>query len=220
MKNASWPDRLFASWYDRLMEKMEQNTFHPVRKRLLKNARGNVLEIGAGTGANCSFYEDQFVSGKVFLDSSFPMMKVALGKGICPQGTLVLGSGSELPFGTGSFDTVVVTLVLCSVKDWEQAIREIYRVLRPDGELILLEHVQSQHPVVFFFQRVLTPFWKIPARGCHLDRPTDRFLGTCFKWKEQDRIVLSGIPFVFGRLSPRLETESPANNSGHSSPVT
>ena len=219
MKNTSWPDRLFAVWYDRLMEKMEQNTFRPVRKRLLQHARGHVLEIGVGTGANASFYEDRFVSGKVFLDSSFPMLQVALRKGICPQGSLVLGSGSELPFSTGSFDTVVVTLVLCSVKDWKQAIREIRRVLRPEGQLIVLEHVQSRHPVIFFFQSLLTPVWKIPARGCHLDRPTDQTLGSCFEWIERDQIVLSGMPFVFGRLSPRPETECSRDIVSPSVPV-
>ncbi|KGA93547.1 class I SAM-dependent methyltransferase [Leptospirillum ferriphilum] len=219
MKSASWPDRLFAAWYDRLMQKMEENTFRPVRKRLLKHARGHVLEIGVGTGANASFYEDRFVSGKVFLDSSFPMLQVALRKGICPPGTLVLGSGSELPFSTGIFDTVVVTLVLCSVNHWEQAIREIRRVLSPRGHLIVLEHVQSRHPVISFFQSVLTPVWKIPARGCHLDRPTDQTLGSCFEWIERDQIVLSGMPFVFGRLTPRPEPECSGNIADHSLPV-
>ncbi|MHB1926332.1 MAG: class I SAM-dependent methyltransferase [Leptospirillum sp.] len=203
MSHPSWPDRLFAQWYDRLTRSMEQTTFSPIRERLMKNARGDILEIGVGTGANLPFYDQEISGYRFFLDSSLPMLGKALQKGCEQSGRLVQGSASNLPFADQTFDTVVVTLVLCSVGDWESAIREIRRVLRSDGHLLLMEHVRSPNHLMATLQRVLTQVWKIPARGCHLDRPTDRALEECFRWVSRDRFVLSRTPFVWGILLPK-----------------
>ena len=198
----SWPDRLFAQWYDRLTRSMEQTTFSPVRERLMKNARGDILEIGVGTGANLPFYDHEISGYRFFLDSSLPMLDKALQRGCGQAGRVLRGSASDLPFADQTFDTVVVTLVLCSVDEWENAIREIRRVLRPDGQLLLMEHVRSHDRLIASLQRLLTPVWKIPARGCHLDRPTDRTLEKYFRWVSRESFILSQTPFVWGILLP------------------
>lgn len=202
MSPPSWPDRLFAQWYDRLTRSLEQTTFSPIRERLMKSARGDILEIGVGTGANLPFYHQEIFGYRFFLDSSLPMLEKALQRGVGQAGSVLQGSASNLPFADQTFDTVVVTLVLCSVDEWESAIREIRRVLRPDGQLLLMEHVRSQDRLIASLQRFLTPFWKIPARGCHLDRTTDRTLEKYFRWVSRESFVLSKTPFVWGILLP------------------
>lgn len=203
MSASSWPDRLFAQWYDRLTLSLEQTAFAPVRRRLLENARGDVLEIGVGTGANLPFYAKEESGNRFFLDNSWPMLQKTFQKGGVQAGRLLQGSASDLPFADRTFDTVVVTLVLCSIEKWEKSIQEIRRVLRPDGRLLLMEHVLSQRPPMASLQRILTPLWKIPARGCHLDRPTDQTLEEYFRWVSRDRFVLSHTPFVWGILIPQ-----------------
>lgn len=209
MRSESLPDRLFARWYDRLTDSMEKNHFAPIRSKLLAEARGDILEIGVGTGANLPHYsknpEGDFPlpSHRIFLDSSLPMLREASGKGIRSLGNLALGSASALPFRDRSFDTVVVTLVLCSVSEYTTAIREIHRVISPEGRLIVLEHIQSDHLLMRTLQRILTPFWKYPARGCHLDRPTGKLLENYFDWTHQEMFFLSRMPFLFGVLNPQ-----------------
>ena len=206
MKNPSWPDRLFADWYDRLTRSVEESTFRPVRARLLADLSGRILEVGVGTGANLPFYDEQSPaerSSRIFLDSSLAMLRKTREKEGFRRGKPVLGSAASLPFRNRTFDRVVVTLVLCSVDSWREAISEIHRVLKTDGRLILLEHVRSDNPWMARLQSLLTPLWKIPARGCHLDRPTDREIEESFRWIERDRFLLSGTPFVCGILSPK-----------------
>ncbi|MHB8543339.1 MAG: class I SAM-dependent methyltransferase [Leptospirales bacterium] len=186
MRPPSLPDRLFARWYDRLTSSMEKQHFGLIRARLITEARGDTLEISVGTGANLPYYPQSPEGGspapshRIFLDSSLPMLWEARSKGVRSLGSPVQGSASCLPFGTHSFDTVVVTLVLCSVPEYAKAIREIHRVLRTDGRLIVLEHVRSDHPFMRKVQQILTPLWKYPARGCHLDRPTGKILEEFF----------------------------------------
>lgn len=206
MKNPSWPDQLFAAWYDRLTRAMEEKAFRPVRYRLLADLSGRVLEIGVGTGANLPFYEKtggEKAVRRIFLDFSRPMLEKTREKNGFHLGSPVQGSAATLPFPDCSFDRVVVTLVLCSVDGWREAISEIHRVLKPDGRLILLEHVRSDSPWMASLQALLTPLWKIPARGCHLDRPTDREIEKTFRWITRDRFFLSKTPFVCGILSPK-----------------
>jgi ubiquinone/menaquinone biosynthesis C-methylase UbiE len=86
---------------------------------------------------------------------------------------LVEGSGEKLPFDDQSFDTVVMTFTLCSVPDVALAVREIRRVLRPEGEPRFVEHGQAPDPAVVRWQDRLTPAWKRLGGGCHLNRKID-----------------------------------------------
>lgn len=93
-----------------------------------------------------------------------------------PDVEVVDAVAEALPLADASVDVALTTLVLCTVRDPEVAVAELRRVLRPDGRLLVLEHVASHHVRRHLLQRVLTPAWRIVARGCHLDRDTQSIL--------------------------------------------
>jgi AhpD family alkylhydroperoxidase len=140
------------------------------RSRVAGRARGDVLEIGIGTGSNFDAYRTQAsIHG---IDVSPAALSVAAGK--ASRGgravTLVEGDAAALPFADGSFDTVVATFVLCSVGDAHAALREARRVLRPGGEIRLLEHARAHRPAIAALQRRSAPAWARASGGCRLDQ--------------------------------------------------
>ncbi len=139
------------------------------RAEVLADARGKVLEIGAGTGANIPFYPDGV---ELHLFEPDPgMLEQMLAK--FPTANAVGGPGEQLPFEDGSFDTVVSTLVLCSVPEQAASLQEIRRVLRSGGAFIFIEHVASEDPLRLKWQRRWDPLWCRAAGGCHTCRETD-----------------------------------------------
>lgn len=197
MERFRWYERLFAALYDPLLGTTENETLSPLRQELLRDLRGPVLDLGAGTGSNLPFFPAGG-SPYVFLDRSFPMIRKGLSKGMRATGTPVIGSASSLPFPPETFGSVVVTLVLCSVDNLPESLREIHRTLKVDGTLYLMEHVLSDSPVIATLQHMATPFWKILASGCHLDRPTDRLVRSLFAEERARTTTISGIPFSLG----------------------
>lgn len=146
----------------------------PIRQELLCGVRGEVLEIGAGTGANLPHYPPE-----VRLVATEPdpyMLRRAKRRSSPIYVEWVEAAAESLPFPSGRFDAAVATLVLCSVNDPQQALAEIYRVLKPGGRFYFFEHVASESPGWRRAQRLLTPVWKRLAAGCHLDRDTLRFI--------------------------------------------
>ena len=141
------------------------------RARLLKGARGAVLEIGGGTGASLPHYRDV---DRVTLAEPDPSMRKRLGPKLEAARVPVevsTAAAEFLPFHDGSFDTVVSTLVLCTVEDQESALDEIIRVLRPGGRLLFIEHVRSTGSMVRWQDRI-EPFWGRIFGGCHPNRDT------------------------------------------------
>ncbi len=196
---------MFAASYDFLMKGMERQYFRKIREGLLRQAKGRTLEIGAGTGANLEWYESGHEKERVFLEPSRPMLTRGIRKGMKKTGTPVQGDAAQLPFPPRFFDTVVVTLVLCSVERWTDAIQEIRRVLKTDGKLIFLEHVRSSRPAIRRLQEWLTPLWKHVAAGCHLDRPTDVMVEQNFIAEEKTVLLIRGTPLVSAVY--RMKTE-------------
>ena len=128
-----------------------------------------MLEIGAGTGLNLEHYGPG-VTELVLTEPEPPMAKKLRAK--LTEGEVVEAGADDLPFEDASFDTVVSTLVLCTVPDQPRAIAEIRRVLKPDGQLLFLEHVRSPDPKVARWQdRLLRP-WRFCGHGCHCNRDT------------------------------------------------
>jgi ubiquinone/menaquinone biosynthesis C-methylase UbiE len=126
------------------MKKVEKAGLTDLRASLLAVAEGHVLEIGGGTGANLAHYGPG-VTSLTITEPEIPMLK-RLQRRVETEasGTTVLRAPAEdLPFDNGTFDMVVSTLVLCGVDDQPRAVREIRRVLRPEGHLLFLEHVRS-----------------------------------------------------------------------------
>lgn len=161
--------RVFAAIYDRMMSDTEEAGLREHRHALLANARGRVLEIGAGTGLNLAHYGPE-VTELVMTEPEPPMAQRLREK--ATQGEIVEAGAEKLPFPDDSFDAVVSTLVLCTVPDQDSAIAEIRRVLKPDGQLLFLEHVRSSDPKTAKWQdRFLRP-WRFVGHGCHCNRDT------------------------------------------------
>jgi ubiquinone/menaquinone biosynthesis C-methylase UbiE len=161
--------RLFAAMYDRMLADTEDAGLREHRRALLAGARGRVLEIGAGTGLNLDHYGPG-VTELVLTEPEEPMARRLREK--ATKGEVVDAPADRLPFEDHSFDTVVSTLVLCTVPDQGAAIAEIRRVLKPDGRLLFLEHVRSHDEKVAKWQdRLLRP-WRFIGHGCHCNRDT------------------------------------------------
>jgi SAM-dependent methyltransferase len=140
------------------------------RSRVAGRAHGDVLEIGIGTGSNLGAYRPEATIHGI--DVSPAALSVAAGK-VSRGGhdvTLVEGDAAALPFADGSFDTVVATFVLCSVADAHAALREARRVLRPGGQIRLLEHARAHRPAIAALQRRSAPAWARVSGGCRLDQ--------------------------------------------------
>ena len=165
--------RIFAAGYDTFQANMERNFLGDIRRELLSEASGRVVEIGSGTGANLQHYP-RTIEELVCTEPEEPMARRLRRKaetsGLRVQ---VVETGAEhLPFEDGSFDTAVTTLVLCTVEDPERAVSELARVLKPGGRLIFLEHVRSPDPGLAKWQDRLHPLWVRFGHGCHCNRAT------------------------------------------------
>ena len=136
--------RLFAFTYDRQMASSERAGLSEMRSRLLADAAGDVLEVGAGTGLNLPYYGTAVE--RLTLTEPDPSMLRRLERTVAQSElhpTVLRAPAEDLPFDDATFDTVVCALVLCGVPDQPRAVREMRRVLKPDGRLLLLEHVRS-----------------------------------------------------------------------------
>jgi len=164
---------LFAAMYDRMLAGVEKAGLRERRARLLEAARGSVLEIGAGTGANLPLYGAN-VAALTLTEPEAPMAR-RLAKHLREQSRgaeLVQAGAEELPLPDGQFDTVVSTLVLCTVADPARALREVWRVLKPGGQLLFIEHVRSDDPRLAKWQDRLNGLNRIVAHGCNCNRST------------------------------------------------
>jgi ubiquinone/menaquinone biosynthesis C-methylase UbiE len=161
--------RIFAAMYDRMLSDTEDAGLRDHRRAIVGKARGRVLEIGAGTGLNLDHYGPE-VTELVLTEPEEPMARRLRAK--LTKGEVVDAPAERLPFEDDSFDTVVSTLVLCTVPDQERAIAEIRRVLKPDGQLLFLEHVRSGEAKTAKWQDRLHGPWKAFGHGCHCNRDT------------------------------------------------
>lgn len=163
-------DRAFAAGYDRCLASAERAGLARRRRELLGDLQGAVAELGAGTGANVPHYGPG-VERLVLLEPSAPMAR-RLRARVAEQGRdaeVLSAPGEALPLPDASVDAVVSTLVLCTVADVDRTLCEVERVLRPDGRLVLLEHVAGSGSTATL-QRVLARPWRFIGRGCHLRR--------------------------------------------------
>jgi len=137
----------FALTYDRQIAKAETAGLRDMRRRLLAGAAGQVIEVGAGTGANLLLYGPG-VESLTITEPQVPMLR-RLERRVrehAPAAKVLRAPAEDLPFDDGMFDVAVSTLVLCGVDDQPRAVRELRRVLRPGGKLLFLEHVRSDDP--------------------------------------------------------------------------
>lgn len=198
-------DHVFAAIYDRMMRRGEKLSMGKRRAELLAQARGRTLEIGAGTGANIPHYPD--AAEELILAEPFEPMRRQLERKLTESGksaSTLDASAEAIPLDDESVDTVVSTLVLCTVDFPDRALTEIARVLRPDGQLLFIEHVRSHSPRTARWQDRLQTPWRHFAAGCRCNRDTVASIAAAglrtehedARWKGAPPIVAS---IVIGR---------------------
>jgi SAM-dependent methyltransferase len=172
------------------------------RRDLLANSTGAVLEIGFGTGLNLRHYPPH-IRKLTVVDPNSGMHRLAQ-KRIEKVGFQVdqrVLRSEEIPFDDNAFDCVVSTFTLCSVLDCAKAMREIYRVLKPGGQFLFLEHGLSPEANVQKWQRRLNSFQMFIADGCHLDRNIREIVaGQPFASVDSNELYLEKGPKTHGYL--------------------
>jgi ubiquinone/menaquinone biosynthesis C-methylase UbiE len=181
--------------YDRRMARVEKAGLGAFRERLLAGANGRVLEIGAGTGANLTFYGPA-VGSLTMTEPEIPMLR-RLERKVreqSPATTVLRAPAGDLPFSDDSFDVAVSTLVLCGVDDQPRALRELRRVLRPGGQLLFFEHVRSTDAKLARFQDRMNGINRFMV-GCDCNRPTLDIIGEAgFAVTQVEHIVWPKVP--------------------------
>ncbi len=168
----SWFEAVIYDW---LTRQSEESCLQAWREDLLENIYGEVLEVGAGTGANLGYYGHS-VKRLVLAEPDYYMRRKLRSKitDTGPGSVKIVNDPLEaLSFPDAAFDFVVGTLVLCSVRNPDKALGEVYRVLVPGGSYVFLEHVAAENrPRRYRWQQRLEPLWKRVAGNCHLTRRT------------------------------------------------
>jgi ubiquinone/menaquinone biosynthesis C-methylase UbiE len=167
---------LTAFFYDRVMAKTEQACLREWRHRLLRQVSGEVLEVGAGTGANIKLYSGN-VTRLVLTEPDKHMRKLLkeqAGDHQLGNVSVTGGSGERIEADDESFDYVVSSLVCCSVTDLTACLSEVRRVLRPGGCFVFMEHVAAPDGTsTRRWQNLINPVWKTFMGNCHLNRETE-----------------------------------------------
>ena len=176
--DATW-GRMFSAFYDRAFTATEEAGLREMRRELLEAARGRVLELGAGTGLNLEHYPDEGIESLTLTEPDPHMVRQLRSRleASPREAEVVEAPAEELPFAAACFDTVAVTLVLCTVPDPAAALNEIRRVLKPGGRLLFLEHVRADEPGLAGWQDRWERPWRFLADGCHCNRDTVSAIG-------------------------------------------
>ena len=177
---------------------MRRRQFEELRPGLISNAKGEVLEIGFGSGLNMPYYKN--VTKLYALEPSDLLFAERNLKGR-PESFPVVhlsASAEAIPLMDNSIDTVVSTWTLCSIPNVETALKEIYRVLKPTGRFLFIEHGKSPKKFISFLQDIFTPISKCIAGGRHANRPIDSLIVDAgFNIVQIERFQQKGKPFLF-----------------------
>jgi ubiquinone/menaquinone biosynthesis C-methylase UbiE len=172
-----------------------------MRRKVVPLAEGKVLEVGMGGALNLPFYDSRKVDFVWGLEPSEGMRRLArknLQRSPIEVNWIALPAG-EIPLEDESVDTVLLTFTLCTIPDWREALRQVHRVLKPEGRLIFCEHGAAPDESVRRWQARLTPSWKRIAGGCHLDRPIPEYIEEAgFRIARMETGYLPGVPKIAG----------------------
>lgn len=177
---------------------------HKKQRRLaLAPARGRALEIGFGTGLNLPHYPEA-VTSLAAVDPARMMadrVRERIDQARMPVEQINVDASGRLPFDDESFDSVITTWTLCSIKEIDAALREMRRVLKPDGRFIFLEHGLSDDSRVQRRQNFLNPLHKLIAGGCNINRPVNALIEAAgLRIDSLDRFLMPKTPREFGEM--------------------
>ena len=182
---------------DRLMSR---GALEEARSELLSGTTGEVLEIGFGTGLNLPHYPSSVrrITAVEINPGMAHMARRRIEHHSIPV-DIRLMDGEELPLKDDSFDSVVSTWTLCSIRNVERALEEIHRVVKPDGHLHFIEHGLSDDPRIQRWQNRITPLQRFIAEGCHLNRNIKTLIeGQNFEITELKQYYMDEAPRTHG----------------------
>ncbi len=187
------------------------------RHQVLEAAKGEVLEIGFGTGLNLRYYPEA-VTRVIAIDTE-RMLPEKVAQRLAQVRLLVeqmqLDASGRLPFDDNTFDTAVSTWTLCSIEALAAALAELRRVLKPEGQFLFLEHGRSDNPKVARWQDRLNPLQKIIGCGCNMNRPIDRLIEAAgFKIIRLDRFLMPNTPQILGEMYRGIATPNKQTSKG------
>ena len=190
--------------FPRLMERgLKGETQLRYRRRALSRARGEVLEVGFGTGLNLDCYPSS-VRRVTGLDPAAVLerrVRARVAAAPFPVERVMLDAAERLPFPQGHFDTVTSTWTLCSIGRLTEALAEIRRVLAPSGELLFMEHGRNEQPWVARLQDAVNPLQNLVACGCNVNRKIDEAIEAGgFAITELERFIMPGVPRALGSV--------------------
>ncbi len=170
--------KLFASKYDSFMKGIEIS-FFDLRKELIGNLDGRILDVGSGTGVNFEHFNS--TSEVISIEPSIYMLDKAKAKLPVHKNIKLYNLGiNDIALGNliaeNSLDYAICTLVLCTIPEPELALKNIYKWLKPTGKLIIIEHIHAEKKHRRVFQNIVNPAWKIIGDGCNLNRDTDKMI--------------------------------------------
>lgn len=175
-------DRLLARAYDPLLARAERGALGAARGRLLAEVAGHVLVVGAGTGADLRHLPPA-VDRLTLVEPSQAMrerLADAVPARLSAHTEVLHGFAERLPLPDDAVDHVVLSLVLCSVRDTDAAVAELDRVLTREGTVRVIEHGVADAAPVATLQRIVNPVWRALAGGCNLTRDPATLLGARF----------------------------------------
>ena len=165
------------------------------RAKTVPRAKGEVLEVGIGSGLNLPFYDTAKVKKVWGLEPSPEMRRMAEGvaRKVALEVAFLELPGEEIPLPDDSVDTVLVTYTLCTIPDVAQALRQIRRVLKPGAELLFCEHGLAPDNGVARWQNRIDPLWSKVSGGCHLNRPIDVLIASAgFRMADMETMYMPG----------------------------
>jgi ubiquinone/menaquinone biosynthesis C-methylase UbiE len=187
--------------YDFFFTPIDRCAFGNLRAELAGAAKGETLEIGIGTGRNLPYYSPHIrLTG---IDPDIHMLERVPRKSSMVKATFLLGDAQQLAFPDEHFDTVVATLVFCSIPDPDLAQREVWRVLKPGGHFLLLEHIRLPGRLTSGLQDLMTPAWRLAFGGCHLNRNPQHTLDELGFVTNEAKVFLNGLLKMWKMQRPR-----------------
>jgi len=178
------------------------------RQEILADVKGEVLEIGFGTGLNIPYYPEH-IKTIVTVDVNPKINKLAQ-KRIQSSNITVdckVLNGESLPMADNTFDSVVSSFTLCSIANVEQALAEVYRVIKPGGKFFFVEHGLSNEPKIQVWQNRLTPIEKVIAGGCHLNRNIRQIVENQFDTVSLEELYADNSPKIGAYLYRGIATK-------------